>query len=105
MTIILDENLPRGLQRILAAHEVISVQKAGYAGIENGDLLAKLEGIYDLFITADKNLRHQQNLAGRRLALVELPTNRWPVLRQMGPQIVQAVDRCQPGSYTVIPTA
>ena len=81
MTIILDENLPRGLLRILASHRVTTVQKVGYAGVENGELLAKLEGVYDVFLTADKNLRYQQNLAGRQLAVVELPTNRWPVLR------------------------
>ena len=105
MTIILDENLPRGLLRILAPHRVTTVQKAGYAGVENGELLAKLEGVYDVFFTADKNLRYQQNLTGRQLALVELPTNRWPILRRLGSQIAQAVDQCQPGSYTVISSA
>ena len=102
MTIILDENLPRGLLRILAPHTVTTVQKVGYAGIENGELLAKLDGVYDVFLTADKNLRYQQNLTGRQLALVELPTNRWPVLRRLGSQIAQVVGQCQPASYTVI---
>ena len=105
MTIILDENLPRGLLRILVPHRVTTVQKTGYAGVENGELLAKLEGVYDLFITADKNLRYQQQLTGRRLALIELPTNRWPDVRLLGPQILQAVDQCQPGSYTMISAA
>ena len=101
MTIILDENLPRGLLQVFAPRRVTTVQQAGYAGLEDGELLAKLEGLYDVLPTSAKNLRYQQNLTGRPLAFVELPTNRWPVLRRLGSQIVQAVDQCQPASYTV----
>ena len=103
MTIILDENLPHGLLRVLAPRPVTTVQKAGYAGMKNGELLAALEGICDVFLTGDKNLRYQQNLTGRRLAIIELPTNRWPALRPLCPRIIQAVDQCQTASYTVVP--
>lgn len=103
MTIILDENLPRGLRRALAPRPVTTVQQAGYAGMENRELLAALEGVYDVLLTGDKNLRYQQNLAGRRIAIIELPTNRWPALRPLCPQIIRAVDQCQAGSYTVVP--
>ncbi len=102
MTIILDENLPRGLLRVLAPRSVTTVQQAGHAGVRNGDLLAALEGVYDIFLTGDKNLRYQQNLIGRRLAIIELPTNRWPLLRPLCPRIIQAVDQCQAASYTVV---
>ena len=102
MTVILDENLPRGLRRLLAPRPVTTVQQAGYAGQKNGQLLAALEGVFDILITADKNLRYQQNLAGRRLAIIELPTNRWPLLRPLQARIVEAVDRCQPSQYVVI---
>ena len=105
MTIILDENLPHGLLRVLAPRPVTTVQQAGHAGVKNGRLLAALEGVYDVFLTGDKNLRYQQNLAGRRLAIIELPTNRWPVLRPLCPQIIQAVDQCQPATYTVVAAA
>ena len=81
MTVIRDENLPHGLRRVLAPHPVTTVQQAGYAGMKNGKLLAALEGSYDVFLTGDKNLRYQQNLTVRRLAIIELPTNRWPALR------------------------
>ena len=102
MTIILDENLPHGLLHVLAPRHVTIVQRAGYSGMKNGKLLAVLEGAYDVFITGDKNLRYQQNLTDRRLAIIELPTNRWPVLRPLCPQIIQAVDRCQAATYTVV---
>jgi hypothetical protein len=53
-------------------------------------------------VLADKNLRYQQNLAGRRLALVELPTNRWPLLQPLLPRIRTVVEQAKPGSYHVI---
>jgi len=70
--------------------------------MKNGELLAALEGRFDMLITADKNLRYQQNLTGRKLAIVELPTNRWPILRLLGDEIAKAVDRSQSSSYTVV---
>jgi hypothetical protein len=101
MRIALDENLPRPLMRIFGTgHQVTTVQDLGLAGLANGALLAWLEGNYDVFVTADKNLRYQQNLAGRSLAIVELPTNRLPLLSSMTTVIVSAVDSATPGSYT-----
>ncbi len=102
MRIVLDENLPRPLGRIFSGHQVATVQEIGLAGTANGALLAQLEGHHDLFITADKNLRHQQNLGRRRLAIVELPTNRLSVLMTMTAEIVSTVTSAGPGSYTQI---
>ncbi len=102
MTIILDENLPRGLLRVLAPRPVTTVQQAGFAGVKNGQLLAALEGLFDILITGDKNLRYQQNLTGRQLAIIELPTNRWPALHPLCPQVIEAVNQRQPASYTVV---
>ena len=100
----MDENLPRGLLRVLAPRPATTVQQAGYAGVKNGELLARLDGVYDVMLTADKNLRYQQNLAGRQIAIIELPTNRWAVLRTLQSRIIQAIDRCQAGSYIVVST-
>jgi hypothetical protein len=100
MRIVLDENLPRPLTRIFGlSHQVTTVQQLGLAGTENGALLALLEGHHDVFVTADKNLRYQQNLVGRKLAIVELPTNRLPILTSMTAEIVSAVLAAAPGSY------
>ena len=87
MTIILDENLPQGLRRMLAPRPVTTAQQASYAGLENGQLLAALEGVFDILITADKNLRYQQNLTGRQLSIIELPTNRWPSYARFKPRL------------------
>lgn len=102
MTIVLDENLPHGLLGLLAPRLATTVQQAGHAGMKNGQLLAALEGVFDILITADKNLRYQQNLVGRKLAIIELPTNRWPLLRPLHARILEAVDACEPASYVVI---
>ena len=68
----------------------------------NGELIRRVEGVFDVLLLADKNIRYQQNLSGRRIALVELPTNRWPILRPIIPRIADAVNRAKPGSYTII---
>lgn len=103
MRIVLDENLPRSIRRFLdRRHQVETVQRLGLAGISNGDLLARLEGDHDVFVTADKSLRYQQNLVGRSLAIVELPTNRLSILMGMSAEIVAAVESADAGSYTQV---
>ncbi len=102
MKILLDENLPKPLARIFAGHSVSTVQEEGLAGTRNGDLLARVDGRFDVFLTADKNLRYQQNLSGRTLAIVEVPTNRLPLLRSIFAQISAAVDRVKPGDYVEV---
>ncbi len=99
MTIILDENLPKPLKGIFPNHTVTTVQDQGLAGTVNGALLARLEGVFDVFITADKNLRYQQNLSGRHLAILELPTNRLPLLSPLFPRITAAADAMTPSAY------
>ena len=81
---------------------VSTVQKQGWAGVENGAIINFVESAFDVLLLADKNLRYQQNLTGRKIALVELPTNRWPLLKQMASRIVKAVESAEPGSYTII---
>ena len=97
--IILDENLPKPLKRVFVGRIATTVQETGLSGTQNGVLLARLEGMFDVFITADKNLRYQQNLTGRKLAIVELPTNRLPLLRPLFQRIAEAVDKVCTGEY------
>ncbi len=65
-------------------------------------IISLIDGKFDVFILADKNLRYQQNLLTRVIALVELPTNRLPLSKQMAPRIVRAVEAAEPGSYTIV---
>ena len=75
MKILLDECVPWPMHRILRGHFCSTVQGQGWGGIKNGDLLQRAEGQFDLFITSDQNIRYQQNLIGRRIAILELSTN------------------------------
>ncbi len=54
---------------------MLNRSKPGWGGIKNGELLQRAEGEFDLFITSDQNIRYQQNLTGRRIAILELSTN------------------------------
>ena len=102
MKVLFDENVPAPLRRLLTLHQVTTVQGQSWQGISNGELVRLAETCFDVLLLADKNLRYQQNLVGRRLALVELPTNRWPIVKAPSPRIQAAVDQAQPGSYPVI---
>ena len=75
----------------LAEWDVKTVQQMGWAGVSNGNLLRRAEVEFDLFLTADKRLRYRQNLKGRRLAIVVLPSNRLKVLRPVIANIELAI--------------
>lgn len=102
MKIIFDENVSLPLRQFFPAHEVTTVQAEGWSGVENGAILDCVDVRFDVLLLADKNLRYQQNLNARKVALVELPTNRWPALQALAPKIVRAVEAAQSGSYTII---
>jgi hypothetical protein len=71
----------------------------GWAEVENGDLLAAAEKLFDPFITTDKNLRYQQNLSGKRLAILVLPTANWPEIQKHIGLVSNAVNDLRPGDF------
>jgi len=103
MKILLDECTPRLLKRLLSEFEISTVQDMGWTGVPNGALLAMAEGEFDVFVTTDKNLRYRQNLTGRRLAIIELPTNQVPVGVSLGPAIKEALVNIEVGEFVEIP--
>ncbi len=73
MLILFDHTTPAGIARFLAGHTVTKAKERGWDRLGNGDLLTAAEDAgFDMLVTADKNIRHQQNLEGRRIALVVL---------------------------------
>jgi hypothetical protein len=76
VNILLDECVPWPLAKYLLGHACSSVQRCGWGGIKNGELLRLAEAQFDLFITSDQSLVYQQNLAGRRIAILLLSTNK-----------------------------
>jgi hypothetical protein len=102
--VLLDESVPVQVRGALPAHDVTAVGELGWKGRENGELLDGAEQAgFDILVIADKNLRHQQNLRGRRIALVELWTNHRPTLERHLPRIASAVATARPGDYVVVP--
>jgi len=75
----------------------------GWAGIRNGELLQRAETQFDVLVTADQNLRYQQNLSGRKLAILVLPSNQVPVVTQLIPQLETTLATIQPGILIEIP--
>jgi len=99
MRILLDECVPWPMHRFLAGHDCTTAQQRGWGGIKNGLLFQQAEGEYDLFITADQNVRYQQNLAGRKIAIIELSTNDWRRIQSAAELIRQAVETIQPCEF------
>jgi hypothetical protein len=96
-------NVPRPLGKLLISHTVEFADDLGWRTLANGDLLAAAESSgFDVLLTADTNLRYQQNLAGRRIAIVTLSVNAWHVIRASAEAVTQAVDRSRSGSYEEI---
>jgi len=103
MLILFDHGTPRGIARALQGHTVKEARAQGWDTLSNGDLLNAAEDAgFDVLLTTDKNLRHQQNLQGRQLAIVVLSKSRWSLVRTMTEQIVAAVNAATPGSYTLV---
>lgn len=93
MKIILDECVPSIVKRGLPGRDIITVQEVGWAGIKNGELLRRVAVEFDVFITSDKNLQHQQNLSAFDLAIILLPSNQVPVVNALLSDIDGALDR------------
>ena len=82
------------LRRALSGHQIVTAYELGWA---NGALLSVAEAEFDALITTDQSLRYQQNLVGRRLAILVLPTTSWPRIQAHVERIVSAVDALNPG--------
>ena len=106
MKILFDANTPAPLAWFLRGHEVVRADELGWQGLENGALLDAAEQAgFDLLLTCDQNVRYQQNLAGRKLAVVILTSNHWPTLRRVAARIATAVDFVQTGQIVRVDVA
>lgn len=99
MKILLDECVPWPMHKLLAGHACTSTQWRGWGGVKNGDLIRLAEAEFDLFITSDQNLRYQQNLVGRGLAILELSTNDLRRILAASCDIMAAVAATGAGGY------
>lgn len=103
MKLLFDQGTPVPLRNHLPNHIVETAYEKGWSNLKNGDLLTRAESDgFDALITTDRNLRHQQNLTGRKLSVIVLLTTSWPRIRNEIAPVVQAINHLQPGSYEEI---
>jgi len=103
MLILFDHGTPAPLRSFLKDHIVKKAKDLGWDTLENGELLTAAEKAgFEVFRTTDKNIRHQQNLAIRTIAIVVLGNPQWPVLRHHVERVVAAVNAAKPGTYVVV---
>lgn len=103
MRVLFDQGTPVAVRKSLSGHVVRTTHQEGWSTLSNGALLKVAEEAgFDVMLTTDNNIAYQQNLKGRKIAIVVLTRNRWRTVQRMIPHIVEAVDRAAVGSYTVI---
>jgi hypothetical protein len=103
MRVLFDHGTPSGIAGSLRGHQVTEALERGWDRISNGDLLRVAEAEdFDVLLTTDKGIRYQQNLAGRKIAVVVLGNSTWPIVRLYLDRIAAAVDQAKPGSYSEV---
>ena len=100
MKILFDQGTPVPLRQHLTNHSVDTTFERGWSGLTNGELLeiAEQEG-YNVLITTDQNIRYQQNLSGRELAILILLSTSWPRIKLRINDIQLTIDRLVAGDY------
>lgn len=106
MRVLLDEMVSRKLAPAMGGQEVSTVQRQGWAGLTNGQLLDAIDALFDVFITMDKGMRHQQRLAGRTFGVIELHAHSNDIddILPSVPRIVGALTAIQPGEIIIVGT-
>ncbi|MDP3737070.1 MAG: hypothetical protein Q8R02_06755 [Hyphomonadaceae bacterium] len=103
MKILFDQGTPVPLRHSLPGHEIATAYERAWQALQNGELLAAAEaGGFDMIVTTDKNLRYQQNLVGRRLAIVVLSTTDWRRIRLHAELVAKAVETITSGAYVEV---
>jgi len=103
MLVVFDNGTPRGLARFLIGHTVEEARVRGWEELANGELIDAAEQAgFEVMVTTDKNIRYQQNLTARRIALVVLEHSQWPMVKFVAGNIAAAVNAALPGSYAEV---
>lgn len=103
MRILFDKNVPYPLRHFLANHEVRTAAEQGWSRLVNGDLLKAAEDYgFEVMVTADQSIEYQQNLKGRKLAIVVLSTNHIGVLEKYPERLASAVNAATRGSFEFV---
>jgi hypothetical protein len=103
LRVLFDEDVPHKLVPFLAGHEIHTVVSMNWGGVQNGALLTLIEREgFEVFLTGDKNMPNQQQLAGRSFAVLIMSAINWPVVRPHVDRIAAAVVAAKPGTVTLV---
>jgi hypothetical protein len=103
MRVLFDHGTPSGIARSLSGHDVTEAIERGWDRISNGELLKVAEAAgFDVLLTTDKGIRYQQNLTGRKIAIVVLGNSTWRIVRLYLDRIASVVAEATPGSYAEV---
>lgn len=103
MRVLFDQGTPAPLRKALTGHVVETAYEKGWSALQNGELISAAEGAgFEVFVTTDRNLKYQQNLRDRKLAIVVLLTTSWPRIQRALDLVCAAVDGATSGSYQEI---
>lgn len=104
MRVLFDQGTPVPLRNhLVPRHEIVTAHELGWGNLANGELLQQAEQQgFEVLVTTDQNLKYQQNLAGRRIAIVVLTATSWPRIQKVLPSVVEAVSTVQPKGYIEI---
>jgi hypothetical protein len=100
MRVLFDNGTPRGIAAALSHHIVEEVRSRGWDTLQNGELLDEAAAAgFDVLVTTDRNIRYQQNLTGRSIAVVVLGKGRWRLIRKRLREVAAAIGMATPGSF------
>ena len=103
MRILFDQGTPVPLRKYLTEHSVTTAYEEGWSNLSNGDLLKSAEDKgYQIFVTTDRNLRYQQNLSDRQIAIVVLLSTSWPRIRTQTDKVCGVINEIKLGDYIEI---
>ena len=103
MRILFDQNVPRALSAFLIGHEVFRAAELNWDELRNGELLLRAEAHgFEALITCDRNLEYQQRVTGRKIGIIALSTNNWPLILKRLDPVVNAVETLEAGAYIAV---
>jgi predicted nuclease of predicted toxin-antitoxin system len=101
--ILFDQGTPVPLRRALPGHDVQTAYEMGWSTLTNGELLAAAEAAgFAAIVTTDKNVRHQQSIAGRRFGILVLPTTDWSRIRPNAARVAESLGTLRPGTIVEV---
>jgi hypothetical protein len=103
MRVLFDQGTPAPLRKHLNSHTVVTAYELGWGNLENGALLQHAENHgYDVLVTTDQNLKYQQNLVERKIAVLVLSSTSWPRIQKSLPAIIEALSAIRENGYVEV---